>query len=391
MIKRRIEIAVKEALQRSPSVALIGPRQVGKTTIALNISESTPSLYLDLESRLDLEKVRDIAAFHADNSDKMIILDEVQRLPEIFAPLRGIIDKERRKGHKTGQFLFLGSASIDLLQQSSESLAGRIAYIELFPVDALEYTGNKQESLNTLWLRGGFPESLLAKSDKNSMKWRLDFIKTYLERDVPQLGPRIPAETLERFWTMLAHNQGTVLNAAKLARNLDVSGVTIVRYLDLMCDLLLVRRLKTWTFNIGKRLVRSPKIYVRDSGITHALLNIESYNDLLGHPVVGGSWEGFVIENILSVVPSRVQPFYYGTPGGAEIDLILEFSPKEKWAIEIKRSSSPSLSKGFHTACADIKPKRRYVVYSGTDKFTLGEGNTAISLSGLMQEILRQE
>ncbi|MCX6322965.1 MAG: ATP-binding protein [Sphingobacteriales bacterium] len=391
MIKRRIEIAVKEALQRSPSVALIGPRQVGKTTIALNISESIPSLYLDLESRLDLEKVRDIAAFHADNSDKLIILDEVQRLPEIFAPLRGIIDKERRKGHKTGQFLFLGSASIDLLQQSSESLAGRIAYIELFPVDALEYTGNKQESLNTLWLRGGFPESLLAKSDKNSMEWRLDFIKTYLERDVPQLGPRIPAETLERFWTMLAHNQGTVLNAAKLARNLDVSGVTIARYLDLMCDLLLVRRLKPWTFNIGKRLVRSPKIYVRDSGITHALLHIESYNDLLGHPVVGGSWEGFVIENILSVVPSRVQPFYYGTPGGAEIDLILEFSAKEKWAIDIKRSSSPSLSKGFHTACADIKPKRRYVVYSGTDKFTLGEGITAISLSGLMQEILRQE
>jgi predicted AAA+ superfamily ATPase len=391
MIKRRIEIAVKEALQRSPSVALIGPRQVGKTTIALNLSESTSSLYLDLESRLDLEKVRDIAAFHADNSDKLIILDEVQRLPEIFAPLRGIIDKERRKGHKTGQFLFLGSASIDLLQQSSESLAGRIAYIELFPVDALEYTGNKQESLNTLWLRGGFPESLLAKSDKNSMEWRLDFIKTYLERDVPQLGPRIPAETLERFWTMLAHNQGTVLNAAKLARNLDVSGVTIGRYLDLMCDLLLVRRLKPWTFNIGKRLVRSPKIYVRDSGITHALLNIESYNDLLGHPVVGGSWEGFVIENILSVVPSRVQPFYYGTPGGAEIDLILEFSAKEKWAIEIKRSSSPSLSKGFHTACDDIKPQRLYVVYSGTDKFTLGEGITAISLSGLMQEILRQE
>jgi predicted AAA+ superfamily ATPase len=391
MIKRRIEIAVKEALQRSPSVALIGPRQVGKTTIALNISESIPSLYLDLESRLDLEKVRDIAAFHADNSDKLIILDEVQRLPEIFAPLRGIIDKERRKGHKTGQFLFLGSASIDLLQQSSESLAGRIAYIELFPVDALEYTGNKQESLHTLWLRGGLPESLLAKSDKNSMEWRLDFIKTYLERDVPQLGPRIPAETLERFWTMLAHNQGTVLSAAKLARNLDVSGVTIARYLDLMCDLLLVRRLKPWTFNIGKRLVRSPKIYVRDSGITHALLNIESYNDLLGHPVVGGSWEGFVIENILSVVPSRVQPFYYGTPGGAEIDLILEFSAKEKWAIDIKRSSSPSLSKGFHTACADIKPKRRYVVYSGTDKFTLGEGITAISLSGLMQEILRQE
>ena len=234
MIKRRIELAVKKALQRSPSVALTGPRQVGKTTIALNITDSMPSLYLDLESRLDLEKVRDIASFHAANSTELIILDEVQRLPEIFAPLRGIIDKERRKGNKAGQFLFLGSASIDLLQQSSESLAGRITYIELYPVDVLEYAEKNLEKLNKLWLRGGFPESLLAKSDKDSMQWRFNFVKTYLERDIPQLGPRIPAETFERFWTMLAHNQGSVLNAAHLARNLDVSGVTIARYLDLM-------------------------------------------------------------------------------------------------------------------------------------------------------------
>jgi len=390
MIKRRIEKIVQDALQRSPSVALIGPRQVGKTTIALNISESTPSIYLDLESRLDLEKVRDIAVFHQDNSDKLIILDEVQRLPQVFAPLRGIIDKERRKGKKTGQFLFLGSASIDLLQQSSESLAGRIAYIELYPVDALEYAGKSLDKLNSLWLRGGFPESLLAQSDKDSMQWRFDFTKTYMERDIPQLGPRIPAETLERFWTMLAHNQGSVLNAAHLARNLDVSGVTIGRYLDLMVDLLLVRRLKPWTFNIGKRLVRSPKIYVRDSGITHALLNIGSYNDLLGHPVVGGSWEGFVIENIMSVARPRVQPFYYGTPGGAEIDLLLEFATNEKWAIEIKRSSSPSLTKGFHIACDDIKPQRRYVIYGGSDRFSLGEGITAISLPDLMLDVLEQ-
>ena len=189
---------------------------------------------------------------------------------------------------------------------------------------------------------------------------------------------------------MLAHNQGTVLNAANMARNLEVSGVTVGRYLDLMVDLLLVRRLQPWTFNIGKRLVRSPKVYVRDSGITHSLLNIESYNDLLGHPVVGGSWEGFVIENILSVAPARVQPFYYGTPAGAEIDLILEFSGKEKWAIEIKRSSSPSLSKGFYIACEDVKPQRRYVVYSGKDTFSLGDGITAISLYQLMQEVLKQ-
>lgn len=388
MITRRLETKIREALQRSPSVALTGPRQVGKTTIALNISETTPSIYLDLENRLDLEKVRDIAAFHEDNRDKLIILDEVQRLPEVFAPLRGIIDKERRKGNKFGQFLFLGPASIDLLQQSSESLAGRIAYIELYPVDVLDYAADSIENMHKLWLRGGFPESLLAASEPDSLNWRLDFIKTYLERDIPQLGPRIPAETLERFWTMLAHNQGSVLNASQLARNLEVSSVTVGRYLDLMVDLLLVRRLQPWTFNIGKRLVRSPKVYIRDSGVAHALLNIDTYNNMLGHPVVGGSWEGFVIENILAVAPSRVQPFYYGTPGGAEIDLILEFSPKEKWAIEIKRSSSPSLSKGFHIACEDVKPQRRYVVYSGKDRFPMNEDITAISLSGLMQEIL---
>lgn len=388
-IKRRAEKIVQEALKRSSSVALMGPRQVGKTTIAFNISEVMPSVYLDLESRLDLEKVRDITAFHQANNDKLIILDEVQRLPEVFAHLRGIIDKERRKGKKTGQFLFLGSASIDLLRQSSESLAGRIAYIELFSVNVLEYA-DEPDNLNTLWLRGGFPESLLAESDKDSIKWRLDFIKTYLERDIPQLGPRIPAVTLERFWTMLAHNQGSVLNASHLARNLDVSGVTINRYLDLMADLLLVRRLKPWTFNIGKRLIRSPKIYVRDSGITHALLNISTYNALLGHPVVGGSWEGFVIENIMSVVPSGVQPFYCGTPGGAEIDLILEFSANEKWAVKIKRSSSPSIGKGFHIACDDVKPHRRFVIYNGSDSFSLGEDIIAISLEDFMQEILKQ-
>src|ERR1700733_445807 len=358
VIKRRLEHKIEETLKRSPSVALMGPRQVGKTTIAMNISDTIPSMYLDLESRIDLEKVRDISAFHDDNRTKLIILDEVQRLPEVFTPLRRIIDKERRKGNKSGQFLFLGSASIDLLKQSSESLAGRIAYIELHPIDVSEYAGESIESMNILWIRGGYPERLLAASDQQSLDWRRDFIRTYLERDIPQLGPRIPAETLERFWTMLAHNQGSVLNAAHLARNLEVSGFTIGRYLDLMVDLLLVRRLKPWTFNIGKRIARSPKIYVRDSGITHALLNIGSYTDLLGHPVVGGSWEGFVIENIMSVASPNVQPFYYGTPGGGEIDLILEFSPTEKWAIEIKRNSSPSVSKGFYTACEDIKPQK---------------------------------
>lgn len=388
MIKRHLEKEIVETLKKIPSVVLTGPRQVGKTTLALNISEKFPSVYLDLENRLDLEKVRDISAFHTENKDKLIILDEVHHLPGIFKELRGIIDKERRKGKRTGQFLFLGSASLDLLQQSSESLAGRTAYIELFPVNVAEFAGCDQNQTNMLWLRGGFPESLLAASYKDSLQWRRNFIKTYLQRDIPQLGPRIPAETLERFWTMLAHNQGTTVNGAQLARNLEVSAMTVGRYLDLMADLLLVRRVKPWTFNVGKRLVRSPKVYVRDSGITHALLNISNYNDLLGHPVVGGSWEGFVIENIMSVIPHNVQPFYYRTPGGAEIDLILEFGVKTRWAVEIKRSSAPSVSKGFHIACDDVEAAEKYVIYAGQDTFSLGNKITAISLYDFVKKVI---
>ncbi len=393
MIKRRLEDKVLRTLQRSPSVALVGPRQIGKTTLALNVSEMIPSVYLDLENQLDLQKVSDFATFHAENRDKLIILDEIQQLPEIFSSVRGIIDRERRRGNRTYQFLFLGSASIDLLQQSSESLAGRIVYLELYAIDLLEFSSASvpdKTRTNQLWLRGGFPESLLAASETDSFDWRKDFIKTYLERDIPQLGARIPAETLARFWTMLAHNQGTTLNAAQMAKNLEVSGVTVGRYLDLMVDLLLVRRLQPWTYNVGKRLVRSPKVYVRDSGITHALLNIAAINDLLGHPVVGGSWEGFVIENILSVLPSGVQPYYYRTSGGAEIDLVLEFGVSERWAIEIKRSSSPSLSKGFHIACEDIKAARKYVVYSGEDTFSMGQDVRAIALYDLMKVLLDQ-
>ncbi|SEJ43421.1 hypothetical protein SAMN05216327_11076 [Dyadobacter sp. SG02] len=388
MISRRLETKIKEVLAKSSSVALMGPRQIGKTTIALDVVDSTPALYLDLESRLDLEKVRDIRAFYEANQGQLIVLDEVQRIPELFTELRGIIDQERRKGNRSGLFLFLGSASIDLLQQSSESLAGRISYLELFPIDVLEYAAENFQETATLWLRGGFPESLLAASDRDSLEWRQDFIRTYLERDIPMLGPRIPATTLERFWTMLAHNQGSVLNATHLARNLDVSGVTIGRYLDLMVDLLLVRRLQPWTSNAGKRLVRSPKIYVRDSGITHALMGIESFNNLLAHPVVGGSWEGFVIENIMSVAPVRMQPYFYRSAGGAEADLVLEFADGKKWVIEIKRNSAPSLSKGFYIACEDIQPDKKFVIYSGKDTFPMGDGVIATSLNAVMQEIM---
>ncbi|MBU6159360.1 MAG: ATP-binding protein [Bacteroidetes bacterium] len=387
MIQRELIQNIEYLLSVTPSVALLGPRQVGKTTLAHAIAENRSAIYLDLEDPLDIRKIQDIMSFHETNRDKLIILDEVQRMPEIFAPVRSIIDKERRKGNKHGLFLFLGSASVNLLQQSGESLAGRIAYAELFPVNAQEFAGSNLKKINMLWLRGGFPESLLAKNDADSFTWRRNFIRTYLERDIPQLGPRIPATTLQRFWMMLAHHQGSVMNAAHLARNLDVSGTTIARYLDLMCDLLLVHRLQPWTFNAGKRLVRSPKIFVRDSGLVHTLLNIKDINELLGHPVVGGSWEGFVIENILSVLPIEVQPFYYGTPGGAEIDLILEFSPKEKWAIEIKRSAAPVVSKGFHHACEEVKPTQKFIVYNGTDRFNMPGGITATSLLDLMETI----
>ncbi len=388
MIERLAKQQIIAALKRSPAAALLGARQVGKTTLALNIAESIPSVYLDLENRLDRQKVQDIEVFHAANRDKLIILDEVHRLPQLFVPIRGIIDRERRKGNKSGQFLFLGSASLELLKQSGESLAGRIAYTELFSINILEFlTASQSPGQEVLWLRGGFPESLLAKNDADSLAWRNDFIRTYLERDIPQLGPRIPSETLERFWTMLAHNKGGLFNAAQFARNIDVSGVTIARYLDLMVDLFLVRRLQPWASNIGKRLVRSPKVYIRDSGLTHALLNIRQYNDLLGHPVVGGSWEGFVIENLLSVLPVGAKPYFYRTAGGAELDLLLEFGANERWAIEIKRSSAPTLRKGFHSACRDVNASRKFVVYAGADTFTLSNNIKATSLQNMMREI----
>lgn len=391
MIERRLYTEIRDRLQSNPTVALLGPRQVGKTTLAFALGKQLPSVYLDLENRTDLAKVQDIEAFHRANRDKLIILDEVQRLPEVFAPIRGLIDAERRKANRSGHFLFLGSASIDLLRQSSESLAGRIAYLELFPIDALEYmrAPDELDRLNTLWLRGGFPESLLAHDDANSLRWRQDFIKTYLERDIPQLGPRVPATTLERLWIMLAHAQGTNLNASKLAGALDVSNMTIGRYVDLLVDLLLVRKLLPYTRNIKKRLVKSPRVYVRDSGITHALLNIGSYNDLLGHPVAGKSWEGFVIENIMAVLPRGEQAFYYRTAGGAEIDLVLEFAghPQRLYAIEIKRSAAAGVRRGFHEACADIEATHKFVVHGQADRFVMKDGITAVGLWEFLGEL----
>lgn len=302
--------------------------------------------------------------------------------PELFQSLRGIIDRGRRHGKRFGRFLLLGSASMDLLKQSGESLAGRIAYLELAPFDALEI---EETQVDQLWLRGGFPSSFLANSATASFKWRQDFIRTYLERDIPQLGPRVPAETLRRFWTMLAHNQSSLLNAATLARGLGVDGKTIARYLDLLVDLLLVRRLPAWHSNVGKRLVRSPKVTVRDTGLVHALLGITTKEQPLGRPIVGHSWESFVTETLLELAPGGTEPSFYRTSAGAEVDLVLTLPNGELWAIEIKHSSAPTLEKGFHIASVDLKAKRRFIVYPGKERFPIAADTLAIGLRSIGQ------
>ncbi len=298
-----------------------------------------------------------------------------------------MIDKGRRRKKGKGCFLILGSVSIDLLCQFGETLAGRIAYIDMAPLSALEIEDDRA-ARERLWLRGGFPDSYLTESDPDSFALRKDFIRTYLERDVPMFGPRIPVViTLERLWTMLAHHQGTLLNASELARALEVSTQSVTRYIDLLADLLLVRRLSPYHADVGKRLVKSPKVDVRDSGLVHALLGLETLDQLAGHPVVGMSWEGFVLETLLSVLPWRVSAFFYRTAAGAEIDLVLEHNDSSLWAIEIKRALSAKARRGFHLACQDIKPARSFVVHAGDDRYSISETLEAISVRELAEEL----
>lgn len=389
MIGRHAYLALRKALGRQAAVALIGPRQVGKTTLALDIAGKSGALYLDLETRADRAKLADPALFLRSHEDRLVILDEIHRTPELFSELRGLIDQGRRRGRRTGRFLVLGSASIDLLKQSGESLAGRIEYVELGPLNVLEAGGN-DDSSNLLWARGGFPDSFLAQDDNDSLAFRNNFIRTYLERDVQQFGWQIPAETLERLWTMLAHGQGTPLNISRLASGLSISARTVTGYIDLLADLLLVRRLRPFYVNVRKRLVKSPKIYVRDSGIVHALLGIMDYNSLAGHPVVGASWEGFVIENLLSVAPAGTRASFYRTVAGAEIDLVLELpGSRGPWAIEIKRSLRGALGKVFRNALGDLKPERSFVVTAGSDRYPVAENVEAIGLRE-MATVLRE-
>ena len=384
MIERLLSPLISSALGQFPAVALLGPRQVGKTTLAIELGEKLDAQYLDLESDQDLIKLEQPELYLADHLDKLVILDEVHRVPRLFPVLRGLIDRARRKGIRSGHYLLLGSASPDLLKQSGESLAGRISYFELEPFHVLEVDPLK---LDDLWLRGGFPDSFLAANSSHSLRWRLDFIRTYLERDIPQFGPRIATETLRRFWVMLSHHQGGLLNTAQFARNLGVDVKTIGSYLDLLVDLFLIRRLVPWHANLGKRLIKSPKVYVRDSGIVHALLNIRDKEVLVSHPIVGLSWESFIIENLLSCTQERAQAYFYRSAGGAEIDLLMLWPDGCLWAIEIKRSLTPKVSRGFHSACEDLEPARKWVVYPGKERYRLAADVEAIPLPDLANEI----
>ncbi len=387
MFDRRLFPVLLAEVDEVPAVALLGPRQAGKTTLALEIASIRPSVYLDLESERDRAKLEQAELYLAGHLDKLVILDEVQRAPGLFLVLRGLIDQARRAGRRSGQYLLLGSASLDLLKQSGESLAGRISYLELSPLDITEVGAGRADDL---WVRGGFPDSLQAGSAARSVRWRQDFIRTYLERDVPQFGPRIAPQSLRLLWTMLAHLQGGMLNATQLARNLGVDVKTVQAYLNLLVDLLLLRRLPPWHANLGKRLVKAPKVYVRDSGLVHALLDVQDKEALLSHPVVGASWEGFCIEQLLTCAPQRAQGFFYRTSAGAEIDLLLQWPGGELWAVEIKRSLAPKLERGFHVACADLTPSRKLVIYPGADSFPMGQDVQAMPLARLCAELQAQ-
>ena len=373
-----------------PAVCLLGPRQVGKTTLARVLAtphqQNPPPDYLDLENPQELSKLQDARGYLEQRRDRLVILDEVQRMPGLFQELRGLIDNRCLSGDKAGHFLLLGPTSLDLLQQSSQSLAGRIAYLQLAPLDVLEVPAGSD-----LWWRGGFPDSLLAADDVASMRWRSQFITTYLERDIPLLGPRIPAHTLRRLWVMLAHYQGGLLNAAQLANNLGVAGTTVAGYLNLLVDLLLVRRLEPFHANVKKRLVKSPKIYIRDSGLVHALLGINSHDDLLSHPVVGMSWEGHVLENLLRLSPEHSKASFYRTATGVEIDLVLELPNNRRWAIEIKRTTAPKLDRGLRQAIEDIQPDHTFIVYGGHDRYPKSEDVEVISLQGMAEELAKLE
>lgn len=387
MLSRIIRDFVEQEIELNPAVVLLGARQVGKTTLAKNIAKQIPSVYLDLESPSALARLVDSENYFYENSDKLIILDEIQRLPEIFTVLRGVIDSNCQKGKEGTQFLLLGSASMDLLRQTSESLAGRISYVDMGGINILEASPDKTIQL---WLRGSFPKNFLARSDKVAMRQIENLIRTYLERDLAQMGFNVPAIRLRQLWTMLAHLQGETLNFTNLASNLEVDRKTINYYIDILTDLFLVRRVEPWYANVKKRLVKSPRYYVRDSGILHRLLGIGDYDSLLSNPILGKSWEGFVVENLHSVMPPLAQTYFFRTASGTEIDFVINMPNSEICAIEIKFGRAPKIGKSFNQACEYVGATRKFIVYGGDDEFPVGNNVRMISLPNIMKKLIAE-
>lgn len=383
MISRILYKTVISSLKSLPVVGIIGSRQVGKTTLAKEIQKNIPkAVYLDLELPSDLIKLQNAEYYLAENSDKLIIIDEIQREQKLFPLIRALVDQNR----KPGRFLLLGSASPDFMKQSSESLAGRIIYHELTPFIINEFNGSKF-NVNKLWLLGGYPLSLLAKDNIHSYNWREAFIKTYLERDIPQFGLKIPSVQLRKFWTMLAHLHGKLWNASQLAASMGLSAPTIKNYLDILTDTFIVRQLPPYFVNVKKRIIKSPKIYIRDTGLLHSLLNINDFDSLSGNPIVGHSWEGFVIEQILNAINSNFRNYFYRTSTGNEIDLIVEKNIKEIFAVEIKYSSAPVLSKGFYLAFNELKCKKGFIIYPGKDEYSINDKIKVVPLTNFIYSL----
>lgn len=379
-IQRRLISHLKQYLAVFPAVAVLGPRQCGKSTLIKSLNEHLKGvLYLDMQSASDLNKLSEPELFFESNADRLICLDEIQLVPELFSVLRSVIDRNRTNG----KFILLGSASKELIQQTSESLAGRIGMLHLSPflINELDYL--ERFRLQKFWLRGGFPESYLAESDTNSFIWLDNYIRTYVERDVPQLGFQIPALQLRRMLTMCAHNQGQQLNLSKLGESLGLTHPTIKRYIDLLEQTFIVRTLQPYEINVKKRLVKSPKVFIRDSGILHQLLAIPDFNSLLGNPVFGASWEGVVIENIIVNMPEW-DCFFYRTATGDEIDLILQKGSKVI-AVECKASDAPKVTKGFYRSLEVIKPNKTYIIAPINDMYQIHENITVIGLSNFLK------
>lgn len=378
MIKRILQDKIEKSIKKYPVVGMVGSRQSGKTTLARMLADFLKKkvVYLDLELPSDLNKLRDPELYLGRFTDALVTIDEIQRMPSLFPVLRALVDQKR----SGGRFLILGSASPELIKHASESLAGRIIYHELTPFNIFETRDKKFERL---WLRGGYPKSYLADNNSGSLAWREAFIKTYLEMDIPQLGIRIPSIHLRRFWTMLAHSHAQLWNASNIAGSLGISAPTVRHYLDILDETFIVRQLMPYHHNIKKRVVKSPRVYIRDSGLLHALLRIGFFDDLQAHPSLGSSWEGFVIEQITGSMPDGWQAFFYRTGAGAEIDLLLLDNKSRPVAVEIKYSSGPVVTRGFWNAYDDLSCKRGYIVYPGIESYPIGKNVMTLPLKDI--------